>query len=125
MISNTETYARLVRATGDSPRHRAWAGAAFADLEAIAAYERPELPIARTTLRSRRAMFRRAGLAPITEASGLATLARDIGAPTRESLARLLWVLNADRQGRRAKVEARYAVLIADAIGLLGTTPAT
>ena len=31
MISNTETYARLVRATGDSPRHRAWAGAAFAE----------------------------------------------------------------------------------------------
>ena len=70
-------------------------------------------------------MFRRAGLAPITEASGLATLARDIGAPTREALARLLWVLNADRQGTRAKVEARYAVLIGAAIALLSEPPAS
>jgi hypothetical protein len=63
--------------------------------------------------------YLREGLNPPPE------VARDIGAPTMESLARLLWVLNADRQGTRAKVEARYAVLIADAIGLLGTTPAT
>lgn len=110
-MAETATYTRLLRAAGGSQRARRWADATFADLLLIAGTDRPDLPIAHSTLRQRRLDLRRAGVAPIADAGALAVLATDLGRTDPDALARLVWVLNADRQGTRERVALRYADL--------------
>ena len=42
-------------------------------------------------------------------------LATDLGRTDPDALARLIWVLNADRQGARERVALRYAELLSEA----------
>lgn len=114
----TTTYQRLLAAEGAarSPqRARTAARATWAALLEIAEHDRPDLQIAKSTLLERRRSLVSAGVAPMTDAFTLAVLASDLGKTDTIHLVRLLWVLNADRQGRLDRVAERYAVMILEA----------
>jgi hypothetical protein len=113
------TWAALNAAALPSPRHRSVAANAAAILDLVPVFDRPILPVNRFALYRARALFRRAGIAPISDGTALARIGFDLGltalnATARpDALARLIWFLNADRSRDLTSVRRRWGYEIA------------
>ena len=117
----TRTFKRLFAAAEASTPARQFTAAASAwmFLTTVAQCDRPELPVSRGTVRRRVAELRRAGVAPIASSSQLVHLARDLGVSDRDSLTRLVWVLNAQRHSTRAGIDRAAGPMVGDAMAAI------
>jgi hypothetical protein len=113
MFDRSPTYEALLRVASERE-----ARAAYHSLIQITVLGRRAAP--KATLTDRRALYRRAGLAPITRPLDLAGLGCDLFCTDRRALIYLLWVLNGHRVHSTHQIERRYGPLLNEALEILG-----
>jgi hypothetical protein len=118
----TKTYNALMASGDGPPLTDARPGGGPGSLGGVAAHRRAR-PARAASAQDHAAdafgRFPAGGPRPDQPAADLAGLADDLGATSDAQMARLLWVLNADRQGTRLRVALRYAGLLAETRGFL------